>query len=53
MFKGLVPTFIREMPGYFFFFGGYELSKTLLAAPGQSKDDIGKPSACPALPPMV
>lgn len=23
-FKGLFPTLVREMPGYFFFFGGYE-----------------------------
>lgn len=24
LFRGLVPTVMREMPGYFFFFGGYE-----------------------------
>lgn len=24
LFRGLVPTLAREMPGYFFFFGGYE-----------------------------
>lgn len=24
LFRGLVPTLVREMPGYFFFFGGYE-----------------------------
>lgn len=24
MFRGMVPTMMREMPGYFFFFGGYE-----------------------------
>lgn len=24
LFRGLVPTLFREMPGYFFFFGGYE-----------------------------
>lgn len=41
MFRGLTPTFAREMPGYFFFFGGYELSRQFLAKPGQSKDDIG------------
>lgn len=23
-FRGLFPTLVREMPGYFFFFGGYE-----------------------------
>ena len=31
LFRGLVPTFAREMPGYFFFFGGYELSKKFLS----------------------
>ncbi|KAJ6637803.1 Mitochondrial ornithine transporter 1 [Pseudolycoriella hygida] len=41
MFRGLTSTFAREMPGYFFFFGGYELSRNLLAKPGQSKDEIG------------
>jgi len=30
MFRGLVPTMGREMPGYFFFFGGYEFSKNFL-----------------------
>lgn len=24
LFRGLLPTLVREMPGYFFFFGGYE-----------------------------
>lgn len=41
MFRGLTPTFFREMPGYFCFFGGYEFSREFLAKPGQSKDDIG------------
>ncbi|CAG5009393.1 unnamed protein product [Parnassius apollo] len=41
LFRGLVPTIMREMPGYFFFFGGYEGTRALLAKPGQSKDDIG------------
>ncbi|KAG5684869.1 hypothetical protein PVAND_014079 [Polypedilum vanderplanki] len=41
MFRGLTPTFFREMPGYFFFFGGYEATRELLTKPGQSKDDIG------------
>lgn len=31
MFRGLTSTFAREMPGYFFFFGGYELSRQFLA----------------------
>lgn len=29
------------MPGYFFFFGGYEVTRELLAGNGQSKDQIG------------
>lgn len=29
------------MPGYFFFFGGYEVTRKLLANPNESKDDIG------------
>lgn len=41
MFRGLTSTIAREMPGYFFFFGGYELTRELLAKPGQSRDDIG------------
>ncbi|CAK1551724.1 unnamed protein product [Leptosia nina] len=41
LFRGLVPTIMREMPGYFFFFGGYEGTRELLAKPGQSKEDIG------------
>ena len=42
-FHGLVPTFWREMPGYFFFFAAYDMSRTTfmkyLNSP--SKDDIG------------
>ncbi|XP_022910160.1 mitochondrial ornithine transporter 1 [Onthophagus taurus] len=41
MFKGLVATLAREMPGYFVFFGGYEGTRALLTRPGQKKDDIG------------
>ncbi|EFN84352.1 mitochondrial ornithine transporter 1 [Harpegnathos saltator] len=41
LFTGLSSTIAREMPGYFFFFGGYEATRQLLAAPGQSRDDIG------------
>lgn len=29
LFRGLVPTLAREMPGYFFFFGGYEGKQVL------------------------
>lgn len=41
MFRGLTSTMTREMPGYFFFFGGYEITRNLLTKPGESKDDIG------------
>lgn len=40
-FKGFWPTFAREVPGYFFFFGGYELSRYLLTPKGKTKDEIG------------
>lgn len=29
-YRGLGPTMAREMPGYFFFFGGYEYTRELL-----------------------
>ena len=41
LFKGLKPTFVREMPGYFCFFYAYEFSREVLANEGQKKDDIG------------
>ncbi|XP_018023327.1 mitochondrial ornithine transporter 1 isoform X2 [Hyalella azteca] len=41
LFRGLTATFAREMPGYFFFFGGYEATRTFLTKDGQTKDDIG------------
>ncbi|XP_075154842.1 mitochondrial ornithine transporter 1 [Haematobia irritans] len=40
-FRGLTSTFVREMPGYFFFFGGYEGTRELLKKPGQTKEEIG------------
>ncbi|XP_013384551.1 mitochondrial ornithine transporter 1-like [Lingula anatina] len=42
LFKGLSATFAREVPGYFFFFGGYEITKAFLTPPGKTKDDVGK-----------
>ena len=42
LFRGLMPTFAREMPGYFVFFGGYEVSRALLTPHGKTKDEIGK-----------
>lgn len=32
----------REMPGYFFFFGGYEMTRHFLTPEGKTKDEIGK-----------
>ncbi|KAH8388014.1 hypothetical protein KR093_011009 [Drosophila rubida] len=40
-YRGLGSTFIREMPGYFFFFGSYEGARELLRKEGQTKDEIG------------
>ena len=34
LFRGLTPTFFREMPGYFCFFFAYEFMRELLAKPG-------------------
>ena len=41
LFNGLSSTIAREMPGYFFFFGGYEITRELLAKPNESREDIG------------
>lgn len=41
LFRGMVPTLVREMPGYFFFFGAYEGTRELLRKPNQKKEDIG------------
>ncbi|KAJ8266078.1 hypothetical protein GJAV_G00125640 [Gymnothorax javanicus] len=41
-FHGLTTTIAREVPGYFCFFGAYELSRSAFAEyMGTSKDDIG------------
>ena len=42
LFRGMTPTLAREVPGYFFFFGGYEFSRYLLTPKGKTSDDIGK-----------
>ncbi|KAM7140599.1 mitochondrial ornithine transporter 2 [Molossus nigricans] len=39
-YHGLSSTLIQEVPGYFFFFGGYELSRSFFAS-GRSKDELG------------
>ena len=44
LFRGLTSTLAREVPGYFFFFGGYELSRYVLTPKGKSPEDLGKTS---------
>lgn len=41
LFRGIIPTLFREMPGYFLFFGAYEGTRELLKKEGQNKEDIG------------
>nr|XP_018917935.1 PREDICTED: mitochondrial ornithine transporter 1 [Bemisia tabaci] len=40
-FRGIGSTIAREMPGYFFFFAGYEGTRLLLAPPGRPKEECG------------
>ena len=35
LYHGLIPTFARDMPGYFFFFFAYEASRELLTPAGK------------------
>ncbi|XP_044936481.1 mitochondrial ornithine transporter 1-like isoform X1 [Mustela putorius furo] len=39
-YHGLSSTLLREVPGYFLFFGGSELSRSFFAS-GRSKDELG------------
>lgn len=39
-FRGLTSTWAREVPGYFFFFGGYNASLRLLSPPGECCGDL-------------
>lgn len=41
LFRGMTSTLAREVPGYFFFFGGYELCRYSLTPEGKTVDDIG------------
>ncbi|CAL8399195.1 unnamed protein product [Boreogadus saida] len=34
LLQGLTSTWLREVPGYFFFFGGYEVCRSFLMPPG-------------------
>lgn len=41
-YQGLTTTIVREVPGYFCFFGGYEFSRSVFARyMGRDKEDIG------------
>ncbi len=42
LFRGLTSTWAREVPGYFFFFGGYDASRKLLTPKGQSHEDLSR-----------
>lgn len=42
LYRGLTTTFARECPGYGLFFGGYELTRSLLTKSNEKKTDIGK-----------
>lgn len=42
LFQGMTSTWLREVPGYFLFFGGYEICRSLFTKPGQSKDELGE-----------
>lgn len=45
LYRGLTTTLLRECPGYGFFFGGYELTRSLLIKENEKKTDIGKRSS--------
>jgi solute carrier family 25 ornithine transporter 2/15 len=42
LFRGLTTTLVRECPGYGFFFGSYELTRSILTSGNKKKGDIGK-----------
>ncbi len=42
LFRGLTSTWAREVPGYFFFFGGYHFSRKILTPQGQDPNDLSK-----------
>ena len=41
LYRGLTATFVREIPGYFFFFLAYEGVRELLKPEGGSRTDVG------------
>ncbi|KAM4795178.1 mitochondrial ornithine transporter 1-like [Rhinophrynus dorsalis] len=40
-YHGLSSTLLREVPGYFFFFGGYELGRSFFISGEKTKDQLG------------
>ncbi|XP_064836980.1 mitochondrial ornithine transporter 1-like [Oncorhynchus masou masou] len=42
LFQGMTSTWLREVPGYFLFIGGYEICRTLFTKTGQSTDELGE-----------
>ncbi|XP_034637767.1 uncharacterized protein LOC117882976 isoform X2 [Trachemys scripta elegans] len=49
-FQGLTSTWLREVPGYFFFFGGYEVSRSFFTQAGQCKEDLDSCVYHPGVP---
>ena len=41
LYRGLTATFVREIPGYFFFFLAYEGVREVLKPAGGSRTDVG------------
>ena len=41
LYRGLTATFVREIPGYFFFFLAYEGVRELLKPKGGCRKDVG------------
>ena len=41
LYRGLTATFVREIPGYFFFFLAYEGVRELLKPEGGCRTDVG------------
>ncbi|XP_075055147.1 mitochondrial ornithine transporter 1-like isoform X2 [Mixophyes fleayi] len=41
LYHGLSSTLLREVPGYFFFFGGYEMGRSFFTRSGKTKDELG------------
>lgn len=47
LYHGLSLLMIREVPGYFFFFGGYEGSRQLFTPEGKTVEDLGNDESEP------